>query len=93
MSKEEFDFEGFWSYKKNQYFKRAENIRDFFNRIYSRLDKLKEEYKDKRILLVTHAGVSIPIECYNNNIPNQDSLLNLGLGNCEIRKYHIECKN
>ena len=34
----DFDFEGFWSYKKNLQYDKAENIRDFFERIYSTLD-------------------------------------------------------
>ncbi len=88
--KKDFDFEGFWSYKQNVHFQKAENIRDFFNRIYLWLDKTKSEYKDKNILLVTHAGVSIPIECYSKGIPNQDSLLNLSSRNCEIRNYCFE---
>lgn len=85
--RETFDFESFWSYKKNMHYKSAENIRDFFTRIYSRLDEIKNQYKDKRILLVTHAGVSIAVECYFNGIPDQDNLLNLGLGNSEIKTY------
>ena len=39
---------------------------------------------------MSHAGVSIPIECYFNGIPDQESLLGLAIGNCEVKKYHIE---
>lgn len=87
---EDFDFKGFWSYTQNMRYERAENIRDFFNRIYSRLDEIKIEYKGKNILLVSHGGVSIPVNCYFNNIPNQDDLLSLVLGNCEIANYSFE---
>lgn len=89
MNAGDFDYEGFWSYKQNTQFKYAENIKDFFDRIYSKLDKIKEEYSSKKVLLVCHGGVSIPVDCYSNGIPNQDSLLNLALDNCEIRSYHI----
>lgn len=92
MIEEDFDIEGYWSYQQNQHFKSAENIRDFFHKIYLRLDQIKEEYKDKRILMVTHGGVTRAIECYFNGIPNQESLLNLALENCEIKNYHIEEK-
>lgn len=87
---EEFDFADFWSYKSNHQYERAENIRDFFSRIYTRLDKIKEEYNGKNVLLVTHGGVSIPINCYFNGIPNQETLLSLVLGNCEIANYTYE---
>ena len=44
----DFDFEGFWSYKKNLQYDKAENIRDFFERIYSTLDGMTEKYKGKK---------------------------------------------
>lgn len=92
-NQKDFDFNGFWSYKQDQHYESAENIKDFFYRIYTRLDKIKNDYKSKRILLVTHGGVSIAIECYFNGIPNQDSLLDLAVGNCEFKNYNIEKEN
>lgn len=84
----DFDFtHGFWSYKANIKYKQAENIRDFFKRVYSFLDKIKEEYKEKNILLVTHGSIGIPIYCYFNGIPEDDNLLKYVLGNCEIAIY------
>ncbi|MCI8411819.1 MAG: histidine phosphatase family protein [Clostridia bacterium] len=86
--RDEFDFEGFWSYKKNFKYDKAENIREFFNRIYSTLDNIKEKYKDKNVLIVSHGGVSIPVNCYFNGIPDKENLLFLGLHNCEVVKYY-----
>lgn len=84
----DFDFKhGFWSYKANIKYRQAENIRDFFNRVYSFLDKIKEEYKEKNVLLVTHGSVAIPIYCYFNGIPEDDNLLKYVLANCEIAIY------
>lgn len=84
----DFDFtHGFWSYKANIKYKKAENIRDFFNRVYSFLDKIKEKYEDKNILLVTHGSIGIPIYCYFNGIPDDDNLLKYVLENCEIAIY------
>lgn len=84
----DFDFtHGFWSYKANIKYKRAENIRDFFKRVYLFLDKIKEEYKDKNVLIVTHGSIGIPIYCYFNGIPEDDNLLKFVLGNCEIAIY------
>ena len=88
--KEDFDLKGFWSYKSNYNYDRAENIRDFFERVYIFLDSVKKDYKDKNVLLVCHGGISMPIECYFNGIPEDDNLLKLELENCEIIKYDIE---
>lgn len=90
INKKEFDFEGYWSYKQNNKYEKAENIKDFFDRVYSFLDKIKEEYKVKRILIVAHGGISIPVNCYFNGIPEDDNLLNLVLGNCEVAKYQYK---
>lgn len=87
LNKANFDFEGFWSYKNNYKYEKAENIEEFFNRIYNFLDRIKIEYSDKKILLVAHGGVSIPVNCYFNGIPDDDNLLKLVLGNCEVIKY------
>ena len=87
MSKTDFDFEAFWSYTQNIQYQKAENITSFFKRVYGFLDDIQLKYKNKRILLVAHAGISIPIYCYFNGIPDKDTLLNLALGNCEVAKY------
>lgn len=84
----DFDFtHGFWSYKANIKYKKAENIRVFFKRVYSFLEKIKKEYNDKDILIVTHGSISIPIYCYFNGIPEEDNLLKYVLENCEIVIY------
>jgi broad specificity phosphatase PhoE len=87
MRKEEFDFNGYWSYKQNYYYEKAENIRNLFERVYKFLNRLKEEYPDKSILIVTHGGISIPVNCYFNGIPEDDNLLKLALKNCQVTKY------
>ena len=85
----EFDFESFWSYKDNNLYESAENIRECFSRIYKFLDNLKDKYPNKKILIVTHGGVSIPIYCYFNGIPDKDNLLDLVLENCEVVEYSL----
>lgn len=87
MPNTDFDYESFWSYKQNVQYQKAENIRKFFQRVYNSLDDIHLKYKDKRILIVAHAGVSIPVYCYFNGIPNKDTLLGLALENCEVTKY------
>lgn len=87
MINTEFDFNTFWSYKQNLKYNKAENIKDFFERIYSFLDSVKNEYVGKRILIVSHGGVSIPVKCYFDGIPDLETLLPLSLKNCEVAKY------
>lgn len=89
---EDFDFHGFWNYYKNEKYDKAENIQDFFKRVYDFLDDIINKYQDKNILLVTHGGISIPVECcFSNNIP-EGSLVDAGLvlGNCQVKTYYIK---
>ena len=83
MSNTNFDFNAFWSYKQNLKYDKAENIKDFFRRVYN----IKNEYAGKRILIVAHGGISIPVKCYFEGIPNAETLLPLCLENCEVAKY------
>lgn len=85
-----FDFNEFWSFKYPKDFEGAETLDDFFERVYTFLDELKEKYKDKRILLVTHGGVSIPVNCYFNGIPDEDNIFFLCMNNCEVAKFKNE---
>lgn len=87
MPNTDFDFNAFWSYKQNLKYDKAENIKDFFGRVYDFLESIKNEYAGKRILIVAHGGISIPVKCYFEGIPNTETLLPLCLGNCEVAKY------
>ena len=87
MPNTDFDFNAFWSYKQNLKYDKAENIKDFFERVYDFLESIKNEYTGKRVLIVAHGGISIPVKCYFEGIPNTETLLPLCLGNCEIAKY------
>ena len=90
----DLDTVGFNDYYKNVKFIKAENIQDFFKRVYNFLDEIIEKCGDINILLVTHGGVSIPIACYFNNFIPEGSLFeaNLSLNNCEVVKYEVSKK-
>lgn len=92
METKDFDFWGYWDYYKNEHYERAENIQDFFKRIYSFLDDIKEKYGDKNIMLVAHGGVSIPVACYFNKKISTGTLVEAGLvlGNCEVKSYSFD---
>lgn len=83
----DFDFIGFWSYKNNHTYQKAENIETFFIRIYKFLEDINKKYESKSILIVGHGGVSIPINCFYNGIPADDNLLSLVIHNCELVEY------
>ena len=81
-----------WNYNKNIDFNDIETMNDFCNRIYKFLDDIVQKYRDKKILLVTHGGVSVPIKCYFMKYPLEnlkDREAIKGLKNCEIIKFEI----
>lgn len=69
----------------------VEEMPDFFGRIQSFLDELKnnEEYKDKKILVVTHGGVMRVIHFIFNPIPEDGDLSSYFNSNCEIVEYEL----
>lgn len=85
--KSDFDTRAFWSYKQNIQYQKAENIRSFFKRVYGSLNEIPLKYKNKRILIVAHGGVSRATYCYFNGIPDKDTLVDLSLKNCEVARY------
>lgn len=89
---DEFDNETLWDYYKNKQYKQAECMKNFFDRVYSFCQDIEKYYSGLNILLVTHGGVSVALNCYfNNNIP-EGSLSNRGLflKNCEVAIYNKE---
>lgn len=89
MNKNEFDYQSFWTYSKNLKYEKAENIQDFFKREFNFLDEVKEKYKDKTILLVSHAGVSTAINAYFEGLPKENEMTKGRLNNCEVKELNI----
>lgn len=92
---DEYDNETLWDYYKNQKYDKAESMKNFFDRVYNFLEDIKSKFPDKNILLVTHGGVSVAINCYFNKYIPEGSLsnTNLFLKNCEIATYLKDNKN
>ncbi len=89
-TREEFNFSEIWNYKLNKQYKEAESVRDLFTRVKGFLNKIKEEYNDKTVLIVTHGGVIVPIRAAIEGIPDgMDVLQNLGIENCEVKQYDL----
>lgn len=64
-----------------------ESLDDFKGRINSFLDEVVEKYKDKNILVVTHAGVCLYVRCYFEGEPNGDLYEKYKLKNGEVLSY------
>ncbi len=77
------------NYQINKEYKEIETIQSLCNRVWKLLDKLKQEYKDNNILLVTHGGTIRAINGYFNGTNEKGIIDNPGLKNCEIKLY--EC--
>lgn len=89
---EEFDFDEIWNYKLNKQYKEAESTGDVFERIQRFLGKIKEKYKDKTVLVVTHGGVAMPIRVILEGVPEGTEVLRgigKGLDNCEVKEYEL----
>ncbi len=66
----------------------GESVFDLVARVYSLLDDVKEKYKGKNVLLVSHGGVCRIIDAYFNEM-SKERFANFFMGNCELLKYEI----
>lgn len=73
-----------WNFKEIYKDYEVEPIDTFFERIYKFLDKIIKEKKYKKVLIVSHSGVSIAMRTYFDGIPQNNDLLSLGIKNCEV---------
>lgn len=80
----------YWDFNKNYTYENVEPIQSFFLRIHSFLNNAIQIYSDKNVLLVTHSGVNIAINCYFNNLPSNKKLLDIQLDNCSYSEYNSD---
>ena len=85
-NKSSFNYNEFWAYEKNMNYEKAENVQDFFKRIYSFLDEItSKEYNN--VLIVCHAGVEKAIECYFNGLMSDEEIGPFFPDNASVLKY------
>lgn len=84
------DREKCWNYFLDIDKKGIETPKSIFGRVYAFLDKIKEEYKDKDVLIVAHNGIGRAIYCYFNGIPRDGNLLSFEMPNAKIISYKFE---
>lgn len=81
------DREDYWNYNSVNQYGTSENIKEFFGRVNSFIEDLKEKDYNS-VIIVTHKGVSKAFSAYFEGI--QDGLFwDRGIKNCEIKEYEL----
>jgi len=78
-----FDFD------KNIQIKNCESLHDFFDRVNKVIDKLKNNYDDKTVAVVSHGGVQHVLYACANNLPHKGNMRISPMRNCEYRIYDL----
>ena len=89
MPKSSFDYNLFWNYSANIKYRKAESCQDFFKRVISLFEEIKVKYKDKNILIVTHAGITKVAKCYFDGWLKDDDIGKYLPNNAEILNYNL----
>ena len=84
-----YDIKQLWNYGLEYKEEQVESVKILFDRVYDFLNELKK--KDyKRVLLVSHGGVSIAIRSYFEGFPVDMNLLSYNLDNGKFLFYDTE---
>lgn len=77
----------FWNYFDNINEYSVEPIQDFLKRIFDFLKHLKENYAVENVLISTHSGVMVGIDCYINGFKQDYDLINYRFDTGTYTKY------
>jgi len=78
-----------FNFDKNFLPENTEDLRAFFQRIYTAIDVLKDTYGDKTVLIASHGGVHQAVYAYANKLPLVGNVRNSPLRNCEYKIYEL----
>ena len=84
----EVDFSGIW-YEGSKEPNGIEPLRSFCERVKTAFVKIKETYDGKKVLVVSHGGVSVAASILVNNTPQNKDSKELYIDNCKIARYDI----
>ena len=87
--RDEININDYWNFAKNNEYEKAESVHELYNRIDSLLKEIKEKYKNKKILLVTHSGICRILYYYFNGIPESGDLMEYKSHNCSFEQYEL----
>lgn len=89
MDRNDINLKDYWNIKKNIKYKKAESVKDLYNRIDSLLKDIKKYYPDKNVLLITHSGITRILYYYFNGIPEDGDLTEYVSTNCSFEEYNL----
>ena len=78
-----------WDVILNTKVQNIECLQDFMYRVSSFIEEIKEKYKDKNVLVVTHSAVIRVIHYMLGNIPEDGNLSRINIPNLRIIEYKI----
>lgn len=78
-----FDFD------KNIQIENGESLDEFFDRVNNVIDKLKTNYVNKTVAVISHGGVQHVFYARANNLPRKGNMRISPMKNCEYRIYDI----
>ncbi len=87
--RDSIDFDEYWNYNKNIQYKKAESVRQLYDRVAKLIEELKMTYQDKNIIIVTHSGIMRVLYYYFKGIPKDGILSEITIKNCEVFEYEI----
>jgi len=88
-SVKQIDWPLWYDYTKSAIYNNTEGFKSVYDRISTFLNWLKESYKNKKILLVTHGDVFKAIYLYFNPGLGLKEILAFEKANCEIQKFEL----
>lgn len=78
-----FDFD------KNIQLKNGESLDEFFSRIYTAIEKLKNDHANETVLVVSHGGVHHALYAYAHKLSHAGNMRISPMKNCEYRVYDL----
>lgn len=88
-TREEFDYINYWNFDYNLKENNGESVQHLCMRIDDFLREIKEKYKDKKVLVVTHSGVARAIYYCIHGIPDNGDMSIIDIPNCTVMEYVI----
>lgn len=74
-------------YASTKYSNNIETIEELYDRVASFYDDIKEEWKDKTVLIVSHSGVGRVTDAYFNGKPESGDYTRFKMKNAEVAKF------
>jgi len=74
----------------NNKYPNGESLKEFFERVSSTFEKILEEYKDKRIMVVAHGGTVKAIECWFRHVDIKKDWMGTVVENCSLSCIEVK---